>query len=33
LTTVLLGEPGGALSALEHTMYAAWDRAALWFRN
>jgi hypothetical protein len=33
LTTMLLGGPGEALSVLEHTMYAAWDRAALWFRN
>jgi hypothetical protein len=33
LTTVLMGGPGDALSALEHTLYAAWDRASLLFRR
>ena len=33
LTTVLMGGPANALSALEHTLYAAWDHAALLFRH
>lgn len=33
LTTMLLGGPGDALTLLEHTLYSAWDRAAVFFRN
>lgn len=33
LTTVLLGGPEDALSALEHTFYMALDRAALFLRR
>ncbi len=33
LTMVLLGGPGDALTALEQTFYAAWDRASIIFRH
>jgi len=33
LTAVLLGGPENALSSLEHTLYAAWDHAAVFFRR
>ena len=33
LSTMLLGGPGQALSVLEHTLYMAWDNAALVLRR
>jgi hypothetical protein len=33
LTTMLLGGPEDVLMTLEHTFYAAWDRAAVFFRR